>query len=265
MAMGNSAMILETGAAWTRGLNNVLRAEFGRWFRSRMWWIQILIWTTMLNGFLLVVVFSTPDEAREVGPMIFSALLGIGGPIGVSIIMQDVLAGEKRSGTAAWVLSKPLSRAAFVVAKLVANVVGVAVTMVLVPGVISYLIMTFVAHVELPLAGYAAALGVHLVNLLFYLTVTLMLGAIFNSSAVVIGIPLAFLFFQQWLPNLWAPLAKVIPFSLTMPTGDAESSSIAAALMAGVRPETFLPLIATLAASVVFVAVALWGFQRQEL
>jgi hypothetical protein len=50
-----------------------------------------------------------------------------------------------------------------------------------------------------------------------------------------------------------------------MPTGDAESSSIATALMAGVRPETFLPLIATLAASVVFVAVALWGFQRQEL
>jgi ABC-2 type transport system permease protein len=265
MAAGNSAMVLETGAGWTRGLNNVLRAEFGHWFRTRMWWIQILIWAAMVNGMLLIVVLSSPFEAREEGVTLFNIFLGLAGPIGVCIIMQDVLAGEKRTGTAAWVLSKPVSRAAFVVAKLVANVVGVALTMVLAQGVIGYLIMSLVAHVELPMVGFVAALGVHLVNLLFYLTLTLMLGAIFEGRAIVIGLPLAFLFFQQWLPGLWAPLAKVIPYGLTIPFNNIDSSSISMALMLGDQPQTYLPLAVTLAASVVFVAVALWAFRRQEL
>jgi len=265
MAVGNSAMILETGVGWTRGLKNALRAEFARWFRTRMWWIQILIWAAVVNGISLIVILSSPAAVREEGAMFFNIFLGIAGPIGVSIIMQDVLAGERHAGTAAWVLSKPVSRAAFVVSKLVANAVGVAVTMVLAQGVIGYLIMTFLAHLELSLAGFAAALGAHLVNLLFYLTVTLMLGAIFEARAAVIGIPLAFIFFQQWLPGLWAPLAKVIPYTLAVPLGNDNASSIAIALMTGLQPQTYLPLISALVASVLFVAVALWAFQRQEL
>lgn len=265
MAAGNSAMILETGTGWTRGLNNTLRAEFARWFRTRMWLVQILIWAAVVNGILLIVVLSSPEQAGGDGAMLFNILLGVGGSIGVCIIMQDVLAGERHAGTAAWVLSKPVSRAAFVVSKLIANVAGVAVTMVLAQGVIGHLIMTLVAHLELPLAGFAAAMGVHLAHLLFYLTVTLMLGALFENRAAVIGIPLAFVFFQQWLPGLWAPLVKVIPYTLTMPLGNDNASSITIALMTGLQPQTLVPLIAALAASVVFVAVALWAFQRQEL
>ena len=37
MASGNSAMVMETGAGWTRGLRNMLRGELGAWFGTRTW------------------------------------------------------------------------------------------------------------------------------------------------------------------------------------------------------------------------------------
>ena len=37
MASGNSAMMMETGAGWTRGLRNMLRGELGAWFGTRTW------------------------------------------------------------------------------------------------------------------------------------------------------------------------------------------------------------------------------------
>ena len=52
--------------------------------------------------------------------------------------------GEKREGTASWVLSKPLTRLAFVLSKVIANSVGVMVTMIIVPFCISFTIIAIV-------------------------------------------------------------------------------------------------------------------------
>ena len=53
MTTRNDVFQLQTGTGWKRGLDNLLRAEFGRWFKTKMWWTQILIWT----GFINVLVF----------------------------------------------------------------------------------------------------------------------------------------------------------------------------------------------------------------
>ena len=74
--------------------------------------------------------------------MLFNIFMGLAGAIGVSILMQTAVVGEKRSGTAAWVLSKPVSRVAFIIAKLIANSTGIVVTLVLAQGLIAYLIST---------------------------------------------------------------------------------------------------------------------------
>ena len=58
---------------------------------------------------------------------------------GVMIVMQRVLVREKNSGTAAWVLSKPVTRTAFVVSRLVVNTIAILLTSVLVPGLIFYI------------------------------------------------------------------------------------------------------------------------------
>jgi ABC-2 type transport system permease protein len=197
--------------------------------------------------------------------MIFSVFMGLAGPIGVSIIMQGAVVGEKRSGTAAWVLSKPASRTAFVLSKLVGNMVGVVVTMVLAQGVIAYLIAGLVLGLWLSVPGFLAGLGVHLVNIVFYLTLTLMLGAMFNHIAPVIGIPLAFLFSQNQLASLYPPILKVVPWTLAIPAGGVADQSVAGALISGSTVPSLLPLYTTLAASIAFVIVGLWAFGRQEL
>jgi ABC-2 type transport system permease protein len=275
MATGNSAMELRTGSGWSRGLDTMLRGELRHWFGTRTWWVQILIWAAMINFIFLMVALSTKRlaDAGEAGPgmgtleslMIFGIFMGLAGPVGVCIIMQGAVVGEKRSGTAAWVLSKPASRTSFILSKLVSNTVGVAVTMVLAQGAIAYTIAGLVLGLWLPVPGFLAGMGVHLVNIFFYLTLTLMLGALFSQAAPVIGIPLAFLFGQNQVASFYPRVLKALPWTLAIPANGTSDQSVAGALISGAAVPPLLPVYTTLAASAVFVAVALWAFRRQEL
>jgi ABC-2 type transport system permease protein len=265
MTTGNSIMQLETGSGWSRGLNNVMAAEFKRWFGTRTWWVQILIWTAVANGILLAILATEGVQDIMEASMFFTIFLGIGAPIGVCIIMQEALVGEKQTGTASWVLSKPVSRAAFLLSKLVSNTVGIAVTMVLVPGMVCYLLIATMGGETLPIPGFLAGLGVILVYAFFFITLTLMLGAIFDHRGPVIGIPLAFAFAQQWIPGFLPATAYLIPWPLMIPYNNSNELSTAATLMNGGDPSTWLPVISTLAASLVFIVVSFVVFQRQEL
>ena len=57
----------------------------------------------------------------------------------------------------------------------------------------------------------------------------------------------------------------MMPWVLAIPLNNSIEPSLAMALMSGVRLPSLLPLFTTLGASIVFVVVALWVFQRQEL
>jgi ABC-2 type transport system permease protein len=266
MSIGNSSMTPVIGAGWSRGLSNVLRGELNSWFSTRRWWVQIIVWAACVNLILFLVALSTPKEriSMDTTLMLFNIFLGLAGPIGVSILMQTVVVGEKRSGTAAWVLSKPVSRVAFIVAKLIANGAGIAVTMILAQGLIAYLISTFMLGFSLSMSGFLAALGVHFVNILFYLTLTLLLGTIFESTGPVIGIPISFLFVQNISMSFFPALVRYIPWTLAIPANGATNPSIAMNLMAGIAVPSFMPLYVALAAMVLFIGLALWIFQRQE-
>jgi ABC-2 type transport system permease protein len=262
---GNSRMILETDAGWTRGLKNVLRGELLSWFGTRMWWVQILIWAASVNLVYLMVAFTARNQLDFESIMIFNIFMGIAGPIGVSIVMQNEVVGEKRSGTAAWIMSKPVSRLSFILAKLIANSVGIAITMVLAQGLIAYFITVLVLQTVLPVPGFLAGLGVHMINIFFYLSLTLMLGTLFSHPAPVIGIPLAFLFSQNFLSSFYPPLFKVLPWILAVPVNNSSDPSIAMAMMTGGQVPSLLPVFTTLTASILFIVLALWIFQRQEL
>jgi ABC-2 type transport system permease protein len=264
MTTGNSVFDLKQGAGWSRGLDNLLDAELGHWFRTRKWWIQILIWAALVNLILFVVVISEEDGGGTETIMLFNILLGVFATIGVCILMQGAIVGEKQTGTVAWVLSQPVSRPAFVLAKLVGNTVGVAVTIVLAQGLIAYLLIYLGSGSALPLIGFVGGLGVHLIHLLFYLTFTLVLGALFGKRGPVIAIPLVFLFVQQLLLGIFPALANVLPWTLTVPLDNSAFPSVTAALMTGTEPLSYLPLATTLGVSVLFVAIALWVFERQE-
>jgi ABC-2 type transport system permease protein len=258
-------MQLETGVGWTRGLNNLVQAELGRWFGTRTWWVQILIWAGIANLIPIMAALGTKNSVGVDLVMLFNVFLGMGAPVGVCIIMQEAIVGEKQSGTAAWVLSKPVSRFGFLASKLLGNGVGIATTMVFAQGLIVYLASLLLMVTVLPPLGFVAGLGVHLVNLFFYIGLTLLLGAICDHRAPVIGLPLAFLFAQQYLPGLYRGLSYAIPWSLTAPPNGRTEPSVATALMTGVQPASYLPIATTLAVAILLFAIAAWVFQRQDM
>ena len=73
---------------------------------------------------------------------------------GVMIIMQRVLVREKQAGTASWVLSKPVTRTAFVVSRLIVNSIAILVTSVIVPGLILYVTLGLFSDI-----GWLSPLG----------------------------------------------------------------------------------------------------------
>lgn len=264
MTAGNSVFQRKQGAGWIRGLDNLLAAELGRWFRTKRWWVQILIWAGIINAILFLVALSEGSGGGTELVMLFNVFLGVFATFGVCILMQGTIVSEKQSGTAAWILSKPVSRPAFILAKLAANTVGIAVTILLAQGLIAYVLIYLSSGTVPPLLGFLGGLGVQLIHLLFYLTFTLMLGAIFSRRGPVIAIPLVFLFAQQLLLGIFPVLSKVLPWTLAMPLDNSAYPSVAAALMMGARPLSYLPLATTLGVSVLFVAITLWVFERVE-
>jgi ABC-2 type transport system permease protein len=261
---GNSAFELVSENGWIRGLRNLIDNESAGWWKTRRWWVQCLIWGGMIGFMLGTILFGTPDFKLEDGVMIYGVFAGMFPAVAVIIIMQGVLVGEKKDGTAAWVLSKPASRPAFILAKLVSNSLGVLATMVALPGLVAYLLFFIRLNHALDPLAFLAALGILFLNLLFYLTLTLMLGAIFNSRGAVIGIALAFLFLQQYLVGLLPALRYALPWTLVIPLNN-QTEAVVPALLVGQPIYSYLPILAVGVECILFVLVALWRFNREEL
>jgi ABC-2 type transport system permease protein len=254
MTDGNVAALQEIHTVgWRAGLSTLMGAGFGAWWKTKDWWIQALLWTAIINGSVATVVWG--DAPNEIDAFGLYGIMTMFGAIAVAIIMQEAIVGEKRSGTAAWVLSKPVSRQAFMLSKLVPNAVSVVATMIAIPTVFLYLQLSLAdIDVSIPLLALGALVAA--LNLMFYLTLTLMLGTLFNSAGPVIAIPLAIAFGQQLV--LGVPgLNTIVPWVLVVPTGEANTSVVGAIIASEPIPAPGAVAFATLAC-VVFTAVALW-------
>jgi ABC-2 type transport system permease protein len=260
---GNEAFILVSERGWTRGLSTMLRSGLSRWFKTRMWWTQCLIWGGMVGGILAMLAFNPQAPTDEELLMLFSVFAGLFPAVGVIIIMQDALVGEKQEGTAAWVLSKPLTRPSFVISKIVSNSVGILLTMILVPGILAYLILSIHGAYLNPL-GFFEAMGIIFINHFYFLALTLMLGTFFNNRGPVIGIPLAILFLQQNLIGFLPALGYIFPWTLVVPIGNG--TSLVYSLMAGatIPKDLIITLGVILGEIILFVLLGLWRFNREE-
>jgi ABC-2 type transport system permease protein len=260
---GNSDFEMVNERGWSRGFNNLLDNELSRWWKTRLWWVQSLIWGGMIGFMLGAVMFGTPDFKLEDGVMLYAIFAGLFPAVAVVIIMQGALVGEKKDGTAAWVMSKPAARPAFILSKMVANILGVLVTMVVIPGLVAYVIFFIRMQTPLDPVRFLAAMGVIFLHQLFYLTLTLMLGALFNNRGPVIGIALAFLFMQQYLVGLLPVLRYLMPWTLVVPLNN-ETNAIVPSLLSGQPIYSSIPLFAVAVECVLFVLVAVLRFNREE-
>jgi ABC-2 type transport system permease protein len=237
-----------------------MEAGFGSWWRTKNWWIHSLIWIAVINGSLAPAIWGeTPDT---VSIFTIYGIMTMFAAIAVAILMQDEIVGEKLNGTAAWVLSKPVSRTAFMVSKLVPNAVGVIATMIAIPSAVFFVQITL-AEIDVSAGLFLLGTAVAALNLMFYLTLTLMLGTLFNSAGPVIAIPLAFAFGQQLLGGI-PGLISYLPWALVVPV-DGSDTSVVSSVITGQSITTPGAIAVTAAACAVFTIIAFRKWNRTEL
>ncbi len=261
---GNEALELVTERGWKRGLGNMLRSGLDRWFRTKTWWIHCLIWGGIVTVIVSSVAFNPQAPALDDLLMIAFVFIGLFPAVGVIIVMQDAIVGEKQEGTAAWILSKPVARPAFVLSKLIANSIGVLLTMTIVPIVLAYIVISIAQKSTLPVFGFIEAGLIVFINLLFFLSLTLMLGTLFSNRAAVIGISLAVLFLQQNIINFVPLLRFILPWNLILPVGTTNPFVFYLLNESPVPLEQLYILLVILVEIVLFNLVGLWRFNRDE-
>lgn len=256
-----------TGNSWRRGLRPLLRREHRKWWNGRRWLAQILLWTLLLDGLLAFALFIlptmaasdgvpiSPAEALDVGRQMFFGLGVIALSIGAIVLLQDAIIEEKSTGTAEWVLSKPASRPAYVLSKLLPNLLGMAVTMLLVPGLVGYFIFRAYDANAVTLSGFLTSAGVVALHLLFYVTLTLLLGVLLKSRGPLLGIALGSLFGGSLVPV--AAIVQFTPWKL----GDLV---ILPVMGMALPPVAVTMLVSTAVWSILFVAAAIWQMNRLE-
>ncbi len=124
-----------------------------------------------------------------------------------------------------------------------------------------YVLVSLKLGISLPVGQFAAGVGLLCLHMLFYVTLTLMLGAFFSERGPVIGIPIALIFCPMLLSGLLGKIAYLTPW-LLVPAGSMDSLSVQA--LVGAPLTTPIPIFATVIWCVVFVAVAIWRFGRDE-
>ena len=252
-------------AGWTAGLGNMLAKEHGVWWRTRRWLVHLVLWMVVINGFMLLVNFDggladgsfrSLDKLTEILEVFFR-VGGFFATVGVVTVTQSVVLQERQLGTAAWILTKPLARPAFVVAKLLVTAYAVLFLMILVPTTLLCLQTRLVFGEWPPMPGFLAGLGLLVLSHLFYVAFTVMLGTLFSSRGAVSGTAIGFMFAGMILPNFLKGVPKYFPWMLP---------ELGAGLTLGkdMPPWWHWPVAATALWIVVFVAVAVWRFGREE-
>ena len=247
---------------WRRGFVNLLRNEVGAWTQTRTWWVQFAIWIGILNGLLLLPLVLLRDmfTAEASGPLasgieMFFTIGALAPSIGIVILTHGAIITERQLGTAAWVLSKPVSRTAFVLAKFVANALGILVTGVLAPAVIAYAALSIEHGAPLPAGSFAGATGLIALTVLFYLSLTIVLGTLLRARGPVLAVPIVLLLVGDGLVGLWPALAHVGPWLL---------GRMAMLIAQGMPLLSGWAVLTTAGLSVAFLALAIWRFGREE-
>lgn len=248
---------------WLNGFSNLFRKELVSWWGPRFWWMNLIRWTIFTNGLFALVALAIRSEPLEAGQtlastvaMIFFGFCSV--VIGILVIVrsQGSVIGERQAGTAAWVLSKPVSRQAFIVSKLAANAAGIG-SFLAVEGIIAYWNVGFWAGQVLPLTGFIEACGLWILNTLFYLSFTLMMGTLMKSRGAVTGSAVGLLIVSQ-NAGMLPVFANIGPFRLMI---------VAPALALGQPAQPGpLMLVATTALEIIVMAwVAGTRFAGEEL
>ncbi|MFW9910921.1 MAG: hypothetical protein ACFFEU_00490 [Candidatus Thorarchaeota archaeon] len=247
---------------WHAGMKNLIGREIYH-ERSRMYWIQqILVWTLFTNG-LVVLILSLPASMIEgmasayiLSLSIFYSILALLISIFIPILMQGIVIDEKLSGIAAWILSKPVSKKAYLLSKLAASILAIIGVSVVINGVIGYGVFSVFGY-TLSIPGFLMNLGLAGIVVAYSVCLTVMLGTFTTSRGKVLAAAVGLGFGAQLVARYFPLVIFLIPYSLPvmgigLVTGDPVQGLEWMLLSACVQ-------------IIMFTIIALFVFDRTEL
>lgn len=249
------------------GFSNLFARESRLWWGTRRWWLQALIGAIGMNSLLAFFFFVMPPILQAAGEEIdlltggAQMFFGMGFmilSIDVIILTLDTILGEKQSGTAEWVLSKPVTRSAFVLAKLAAHTLPVMLLLIALPSAVAFGLF-LLKGVPVP-DTFLAAVGMMALHTFFYIVLTITGGVFIENRNTLLAMTLGSALGGVLLANLLAPFVMWTPWPL---------AAIAAGIVAGAEEALpgmlYLPVFFTAFWCVVGIIAALIGFNRAEL
>lgn len=255
--------------SWLGGFGNMLGKELADWFGTRRWLVQMIIWIVIINGLMGFIMFVVPmidpesqlagaDERLAQGLSLFFNFAVIFGVIGMMILAQDEIIQEKQTGTAAWILTKPVSRSSFILTKLLSNFIGAFLFIALIPGAIAYAEIYIDSRIMLPVVPYLLGIGAVQLALTFYLALVIMLGTLFEQRGPVLGVAAGVFIGSLILSQFFPQASYFLPVNIPL---------ISAALAQGepIPGVAVSQLAVTAAWSILFTLVALLRFRRTEM
>lgn len=248
--MSNTTLIPVKKSNKMQGIGNLMSSTFNTW-KSYTWWLQIGFMLFFVN----LVTFFASSGGGEEPHFIFSIMMGIWPPISMMVMVQGAIVGEIESGTASWIISKPVSRRAFITSKILTNMINVTISMIIPCAIVGYF--------QIPgLNPLNYFLGICLIWLfvMTFLTLALMLGTIFKNRKGIIGTLLTIFISLTGIGNL-IPL-EFNP-ALIMPD-DSKVSAVIAMMTTGQLIAPFAVII-LVTLSVLFIVVTYIRFNKKEL
>lgn len=265
-----------------RSFGRLLAWEQATWWGTPRWWAHAAGWSLLLGGTTVLMLAGVPqaatalglpamsalslDQRRSLAALAFAAVL-VPQSVAVLVIAGRQIAGERERGVAEWILSKPVSRAAYVLAKAASDAIGIAFSMVLIPFAVAYGVALSLG-VDLAPAGFGLALLLGFGMLVLWHAFGLFVGAVAPSLKVALGVSLAALFVSSGLHPLVTSLqqpASLAGAVLLTPWELARGIEPVVLWSWRLSPHTALSLLATAGWTILLYGAAVGAVRRQDV
>jgi len=173
--------------------------------------------------------------------------------IALIIVAGGLVSSERQSGTAVIVLTKPLSRSAFVLAKALSQALLLAAFTAV--GALVCWLLTLAVFGEAPVTALANSTLLWLLLAIMFVGLMVLLSVAVNSQAGAAGIGLVG-YLSLSILSAWGAGRDYTPAGLLSGMN---------AVITGDKADLFMPLVTTVALVVLFLFAAVAVFRRQEL
>lgn len=201
------------------GFPNMLKKEIGFWIgKSKAGLLITLAAFILINALVGFALWVPLEPIAEAGLSLMIRTLNVLVMLSTIIVMLGSIIGENKMGTSEWVLSKPITREAFIFAKIIGNWIGLFVSVVIIQTLFA-LLHIFIATGSLPNLLYLSE-GLLLlgIRLLFIISLMIFLPIVLNSRALVLGSLVFLMIIQSILAyylgkvNDWLP--EILPHNM---------------------------------------------------